>query len=101
MEQLLQQNKEIRINPVDIMKNKQPGCNVQHYVSSENKMVLPYSRRDYFKIWIVDGESMIHYASKSIHIDRPALIFSNPLVPYSFERISEHMAGYIFIFNEE
>lgn len=78
-----------------------PRCNVQRYASSENKMILPYSRRDYFKIWIVDGESVLHYASKSIHITQPALIFSNPLVPYSFERLSENMSGYIFIFTDD
>ena len=50
-----------------------PRCNVQRYAFSENKMILPYSRRDYFKIWIVDGESILHYASKSIHITQPAL----------------------------
>lgn len=76
-------------------------CNVQRYATSENKAILPYSRRDYFKIWVVDGESMLHYASKSIHITQPALIFSNPLVPYSFERLSESMSGYIFIFTDE
>lgn len=78
-----------------------PRCNVQRYAFSENKMILPYSRRDYFKIWIVDGESVLHYASKSIHITQPALIFSNPLVPYSFERLSENMSGYIFIFTDD
>lgn len=82
-------------------ENNQPRCNVQRYATSEHKAILPYSRRDYFKIWIVDGESVLHYASKSIHITQPALIFSNPLVPYSFERISGDMSGYIFIFTDD
>ncbi len=76
-------------------------CKVQRYTSTENKNILPYSRRDYFKIWIVDGESVLHYANKTVHITQPALIFSNPLVPYSFERLSESMSGYMFIFTEE
>ncbi len=82
-------------------KPRSPQCNVQHYTTSENKSILPYSRRDYFKIWIVTGESVLHYANKTIHITQPALIFSNPLVPYSFERLSEQMSGYIFIFTED
>lgn len=96
-----QQDIPIQITPEMVAQNSQPGCKVQRYASSENKMILPYSRRDYFKIWIVNGESMLHYANKSIHITQPALIFSNPLVPYSFERISEHMSGYLFIFNND
>ncbi len=91
----------MQINSPDLILNNQPGCNVQRYAFSENKMILPYSRRDYYKIWIVNGESILHYASKSIHITQPALIFSNPLVPYSFERISEQMSGYIFIFTHD
>lgn len=88
-------------DPASLLQTGRSHCNVQRYSTSENKAILPYSRRDYFKIWVVDGESMVHYASKSIHITQPALIFSNPLVPYSFERISEKMSGYIFIFTDE
>lgn len=79
----------------------QPQCNVQRYSSAENKAILPYSRRDYYKIWITIGESVLHYAHKTVHIQQPALIFSNPLVPYSFERLSPNLSGYIFIFTEE
>lgn len=75
--------------------------NVQQYNPSENKALLPYSRRDYFKIWTVEGEAILHYANRSVHIDRPAIIFSTPLVPYAFERISGPLAGYMCIFTQQ
>jgi AraC-like DNA-binding protein len=85
----------------DTITGTKAQCNVLRYAASETKNVLPYSRRDYYKIWIAKGESMLYYANKSIHINQPALIFSNPLVPYSFERLGENLGGYIFIFTEE
>jgi AraC family transcriptional activator of pobA len=84
-----------------IFTGAQTPCNVQRYASSEQKTILPYSRRDYYKIWVVSGDSALYYANKSIHINQPALIFSNPLVPYSFERLGESLSGYIFIFTED
>lgn len=74
--------------------------NVQRFEAAGSKM-LPYSRRDYYKIWIVNSPSNLHYANRSIHIDQPALIFSNPLVPYSFESLGENHSGYMCIFTEE
>ena len=64
------------------------------------KKLLPYSRRDYFKIWVPVGKGAIHYATGTIEINQPALIFSNPRVPYSFE--SENVnGGYMCIFTED
>jgi AraC family transcriptional regulator, transcriptional activator of pobA len=64
------------------------------------KKMLPYSRRDYYKIWVTVGEGKIHYATRTIEISQPALIFSNPRVPYSFE--SENVnGGCMCIFTED
>ena len=54
---------------------------------SNNKM--SYNRRDFYKISLVTGGSgNMHYADKGVLVDKPALIFSNPLVPYSWEALS-------------
>ena len=72
---------------------------VQKFEDSGRKM-LPYSRRDYFKIWMIKTQGKIHYATHSIDIDQPALIFSNPRIPYAFESGSV-VGGYMCIFTEE
>ena len=60
---------------------------------------MPYSRRDYYKIWITHSGT-IDYATESVTINQPALIFSNPLVPYAFT--SESVAsGYMCIFTDD
>ena len=62
---------------------------------------LTFGRRDYYKISLLTGTSRYHYASRSVLIDRPALVFSNPLIPYSWERISDEQGGYVCLFTEE
>ncbi|MBN2598433.1 MAG: AraC family transcriptional regulator [Marinifilaceae bacterium] len=61
---------------------------------------LTYSRRDYYKITLILGEGRLDYADKSIYIDRPALLFSNPLIPYNWQNISKEQTGWFCIFNE-
>lgn len=60
-----------------------------------------YSRRDFYKVSLVIGEGRLFYADKWILIDRPALLFSNPLIPYAWEAISEQQDGYYCLFTEE
>jgi AraC-like DNA-binding protein len=62
---------------------------------------MPYNRRDFYKITYMDGTSRLSYADKDIEIDRPALLFSNPMIPYSWEPISEKQKGYFALFTEE
>lgn len=61
---------------------------------------LTYGRRDYYKAALITGSSRYHYASRSVLVDRPALVFSNPLVPYSWEPVSEEQGGYLCMFTE-
>jgi len=62
---------------------------------------VTYSRRNYFKISLVTGKSKIHYADQSINIDGTALVFTNPMVPYFWERISEEHTGYVCVFTAD
>lgn len=62
--------------------------------------VSPYNRRDYYKICLTIGTGKLHVANEVIEIDRPALVFSNPTVPYSWESTSERQEGYYCLFND-
>ncbi|SFD13817.1 AraC-type DNA-binding protein [Chitinophaga sp. CF118] len=62
----------------------------------------PLIRRDYYKISLIcKGEGLLSYADKSFHIKDNAIIFGNPMIPYSWERISEKQTGYFCMFTEE
>lgn len=46
---------------------------------------VPYKRRDYYKIMLVIGNSKVHYADKVIEVQKQALSFSNPQIPYKWD----------------
>jgi AraC family transcriptional activator of pobA len=62
---------------------------------------VPYNRRDFYKITLQFGTSRLEYADKVILIDKPVLLFTTPLIPYSWEPISEEQKGYFVLFTEE
>jgi AraC family transcriptional regulator, transcriptional activator of pobA len=67
------------------------------FVGSNAKPV-PYSRRDYFKIMLVNGNYRMHYADGAIDIQKQALVFSNPQIPYSCEFNDRIDGGFFCVF---
>lgn len=63
--------------------------------------ITPYSRRDFYKVSLIIGEGKLYYADKWVHIDRPALLFSNPIVPYAWEAGPGEQSGWYCLFTEE
>jgi AraC family transcriptional activator of pobA len=62
-----------------------------------------YNRRNFFKITLVTGgESHLLYANKDFKISGPALVFTSPDVPYSWEVIGgvEELNGYCCVFTD-
>lgn len=62
---------------------------------------IPYSRRDFFKISLINGHNKVHYADKVIEIKKHALLFANPQIPYNWEEIDQIQSGYFCIFTSE
>ena len=61
---------------------------------------IQYSRRDFYKITLMRGRHLYHYGDKTLEVSGSTLIFFNPQVPYTFERISEDEGGYFCIFKD-
>ncbi|HLZ90045.1 MAG TPA: helix-turn-helix transcriptional regulator [Puia sp.] len=61
---------------------------------------MPYRRIDYFKISLMMGNNRLEYADKILEINSPSLVFSNPLIPYKWERLSPNPTGFFCIFTE-
>lgn len=61
---------------------------------------IPYSRKDYFKISFILGRNKYHYADKTIEIEKNALLFANPQVPYNWEPLNNKQSGFFCIFTE-
>jgi AraC family transcriptional activator of pobA len=61
---------------------------------------VPYKRRDYYKIMLVIGKSKVHFADKVIEVQKQALSFSNPQIPYKWEHTDKVERGVFCIFNQ-
>ncbi|QEC78416.1 helix-turn-helix domain-containing protein [Mucilaginibacter ginsenosidivorax] len=65
------------------------------------RKTVPYNRRDFYKVSLTLSTGKLYYADKAVNIDRPALIFSNPRVPYAWEGICESQEGFFCLFSED
>ena len=65
-----------------------------------NATPVTYSRRDFYKVTLVRGEYLYHYADKSLVVKGTTLMFFNPNVPYTVQALSESTTGYFCIFTE-
>ncbi|UJH67713.1 helix-turn-helix domain-containing protein [Allomuricauda sp. SCSIO 65647] len=61
---------------------------------------MPFNRRDYFKISLVRGKSRVHYADKVVKVEKQVMVFSNPQIPYNWEKIDEQLTGYFCVFTD-
>src|SRR6516225_5798048 len=78
---------------------KLKGFNVFQIESDANATRI-YSRKDFYKICLTTGKSIIHYADRSFETAGTVLFFGNPHIPYSWETLSTEYAGYTCLFSE-
>jgi AraC family transcriptional activator of pobA len=69
--------------------------------SGPGKAPVAYTRRDYYKIALMQGPYVYHYAEKSLEVSGSTLIFFSPNVPYTFEPLTDDPKGFFCIFREE
>src|ERR1700712_1950475 len=79
---------------------KLKGFNVFQIEADANATKI-YSRKDFYKICLTTGKSIIHYADRSFEQEGTVLFFGNPHIPYSWETISTTYIGYTCLFSEE
>lgn len=70
-------------------------------IESDGSATRVYSRKDFFKICLTTGKSIIHYADRSFEQEGTILFFGNPHIPYSWETISTTYIGYTCLFSED
>jgi AraC family transcriptional activator of pobA len=92
---------EIQTAAPDFNKElKLKGFNV-FQLEADSHATKIYSRKDFYKICITTGESIIHYADRSFNHADTVLFFGNPYIPYSWETVSTSYVGYTCLFSEE
>ena len=94
------QNKNVREVSAFNNELKLKGLNV-FQIESDGAATRIYSRKDFYKICLTTGKSIIHYADRSFEEDGTVLFFGNPHIPYSWETLSTSYVGYTVLFSEE
>jgi AraC family transcriptional regulator, transcriptional activator of pobA len=68
---------------------------------AREKPAMPYNRRAYYKISLISGRNRAEYADKVIDIEKNALLFATPKVPYHWLPQDMDQSGYFCIFTDE
>lgn len=62
---------------------------------------MPYNRRAYYKISLISGRNRAEYADKVIDIEKNALLFATPKVPYHWLPQDDKQDGFFCVFTDE
>ncbi len=94
------QNKNVRSVSEFNNELKLKGFNV-FKIENDSNAIRIYRRKDFYKICLTTGKSIIHYADRSFETEGTVLFFGNPHIPYSWETVSRSYVGYTCLFSEE
>jgi len=87
-------------NQQDFAENNTGQGHFNVFIRKPCVQKTPFSRRDFYKIALVIGKGTMHYAEKQVQIDRPALLFSSPSVPSSWESGPGPQTGWFCLFTQ-
>jgi len=73
---------------------------IEDTVLPSGEVTIKYARRDFYKISLITGENLFHYADKTLHVKGTSLIFFNPKTPYRWEAVSPANTGFFCIFKD-
>jgi len=65
------------------------------------KPEMPYNRRAYYKISLIRGHNRAEYADKVIDIEKNALLFATPKIPYHYVPQDDNQHGFFCIFTQD
>jgi AraC family transcriptional activator of pobA len=70
-------------------------------LTAGGKVTMPYNRRTYYKISLIEGRNKAEYADKEVDIESGALLFATPKIPYNWIPLDASQSGYFCIFTHE
>jgi AraC family transcriptional activator of pobA len=71
------------------------------YERLKDKSFMPYDRRAYYKISLIRGKNRAEYADKVIDIEKNALLFATPKIPYHYVPQDTQQSGDFCVFTSE
>jgi AraC family transcriptional regulator, transcriptional activator of pobA len=71
------------------------------FEKNKEKPAMPYDRRAYYKISLIRGKNRVEYADKVIEIEKNALLFATPKIPYNYVPMDKEQSGHFCVFTAE
>ena len=71
------------------------------FEKNKEKTLMPYDRRAYYKISLIRGKNWVEYADKVIEIEKNALLFATPKIPYNYVPQDKNQSGHFCVFTSE
>lgn len=71
------------------------------YCDGRKKGAMPYNRRTYYKISLINGKNHVEYADKVLDIEDRAVLFATPKIPYRYVPIDRNQAGHFCVFTPD
>ncbi len=71
------------------------------YRTSTSKTPMPYNRRTYYKISLINGQNRVEYADKTIEINDCAVLFASPKIPYNYTHLCSNQSGHFCVFTKD
>ena len=71
------------------------------YREKGDAVEMPYNRRTYYKVSLIQGRNRIEYADRQIETNGSALLFATPKVPYHYVSLDAAPRGYFCVFTRD
>lgn len=62
---------------------------------------IPYTRRNFYKVNLMKGKYKIHYSDKTYNVDKQAILFASPHIPYNWLPQEGAHSGVYCVFTPE
>ena len=74
---------------------------IDELMMRSRKVAMPYNRRAYYKVSMISGRNRAEYADKVIDIEKNALLFATPRIPYNYVPQDDNQFGFFCIFTSD
>lgn len=71
------------------------------YTICKSKPPMPYNRRTYYKISLINGHNLVEFADKEIEIKQKGVLFASPKIPYRYTPQDDNQSGYFCVFTAD
>jgi AraC family transcriptional regulator, transcriptional activator of pobA len=71
------------------------------YRDCAGKSAMPYNRRTYYKISLINGKNRVEYADKVVDVKGHGVLFATPKVPYRYVPLEDGQSGHFCVFSKD